>query len=306
MIRERELIHWLRQQQRPHPLVPLSIGDDAAWINFSNTDGFVTTVDMLMDGVDFLYDKVAPHQIGHKALAINLSDLAAMAATPIATLVSIALPRTLTMESLKLIYGGMFALADKFDVHIAGGDTSLWDGPLTISITAFGRPEAPGVISRAGARIGDAILVTGDLGGSIFGKHLDFLPRVSEALYLHKNYPLHAMTDISDGLATDLRNICFASGVAAHLQQNAIPINPAARQHRDDRTTLEHAMTDGEDFELCFTLAQSDADRLLPHAKDLSLPITQVGTIRAGDGLWWHNDKTQALEAVTWEGYEHR
>lgn len=303
MTTERNFIQWLSHLQRPHPLVPLSIGDDAAWIRFGDDSGFVTTVDMVMDGVDFIVGKAAPFAIGRKALGVNLSDLAAMATTPVAALVSVALPRSLELAAVKDIYRGIIAMADDFNVHIAGGDTNVWDAPLAISITAFGRVEAPGIVKRSGAKDGDAILVTGELGGSIHGKHLDFTPRIKEALELNRQFHLHALADISDGIAKDLRNICTASGVGARLKRELIPVSAAA--HRGQKDPLQHALTDGEDFELVLTMPQADADRALKQGLSTGTKLTQIGNIIADDGLWWGDTASGAPEEITWEGFEH-
>src|SRR5262249_21538661 len=152
------------------------------------------------------------------------------------------------------LYRGLRHVADAFDTVIVGGDTNSWGGPLVISVTLLGEATERGPVRRAGAKPGDWLLVTGPLGGSILGKHLDFTPRVREALQLHQFADLHAMIDISDGLAADVDHLCSESRCGAVLRAEAIPISEAARSIHDGRSPLDHALSDGEDFELVFAL----------------------------------------------------
>jgi thiamine-monophosphate kinase len=189
-------------------------GDDAAVLAWRQAADCVVTTDMLTDGVDFRLAEAEPRQIGRKALAVNLSDLAAMAAVPVAVVVSLALPRTAGLEFAWELYEGLLPLAAEFDTLVAGGDTNAWDGGLVINVTAIGRTTERGPLLRSGARPGDAIVVTGDFGGSILGKHFDFTPRVREALHLRANYDVHAAMDVSDGLSLDLSRLCEESRCA--------------------------------------------------------------------------------------------
>ncbi len=162
----------------------------------------------------------------------------------------------------------MIPLAAAFDLALAGGDTNAWDGPLTVSVTAFGTTSSKGALLRSGARPGDAILVTGELGGSIVGHHLDFTPRVHEALRLHRDYDLTAGMDITDGLALDLDRLCQASGCGAVLFADAIPTSAAAEQlaAAEGGDGLRHALSDGEDFELLLTAPADVAQRIIDAA----------------------------------------
>ncbi len=166
---ERELIHWLRQRLPPHPLLRLGPGDDAAVLQMAGADECVVTVDLLTDHVDFELAEIDPRRVGRKALAVNLSDLAAMAAKPLAGVIALALPRQGGMELAVALYEGMLPLAERYELAIAGGDTNSWDGPLAISITLLGAVAGRGPLCRGGARPGDRILVTGSFGGSILG-----------------------------------------------------------------------------------------------------------------------------------------
>ena len=182
------------------------------------------------------------------------------------------------------LYLGLREMADAFDTAIIGGDTNSWDGPLVINVTLLGEATPRGAVRRKGARRGDRLLVTGPLGGSLLGKHLDFTPRIREALALHAAIDLHAMIDISDGLAADVAHLCTESGCGAVLRANAIPIAETARAMADEYTPLEHALGDGEDFELVFAVAPDDADALLRTAP---IPgLTVIGECVAEEGLW--------------------
>lgn len=286
---ESDLIAYLRRRLPRDSRLELGIGDDAAVFGLAAAGRCVVTVDMLMDGVDFRLEEVDPRRIGRKALAINLSDLAAMAAEPLAVVVALALPRQGGLELAKSLYEGMIPLAEEFGVAIAGGDTNSWDAPLAISVTAMGLAGPRGVLRRDGARPGDRILVTGALGGSILGHHFDFTPRVREALQLQQDYELHAGMDISDGLLLDLSRLVAESGCAAELNLQSVPVAGDAevlsRQPGDGRTPLDHALADGEDFELLLAVPAEEAARLLA-MQPLPVALCDIGAIVAGDGLW--------------------
>jgi len=195
---ESDFLHWLRERLPPHPLLKLGIGDDAAVLATAGRSDIVVTTDLIADGVDFDLRSDDPRRIGHKALAINLSDLAAMAARPLAAVIALNLPRQGGMKLAAELYEGLLALAERFHLAIAGGDTNSWDGPLVVSVTALGETTADGPLTRRGAQPGDRIIVTGTFGGSILGRHLDVQPRIEEALLLNQRYKLHAGIDSSD------------------------------------------------------------------------------------------------------------
>ena len=182
---EQQFIAWLRERLPPHPLLRLGPGDDAALLRMAGIDECVITVDLLTDGVDFILAEVDPRRVGRKAIAVNLSDLAAMAAGPLAAVFAVALPRQGGFELAVQLYEGILPLADEYDLAIAGGDTNSWDGPLVITATLLGRVTARGPLRRSAREPGDRIIVTGAFGGSILGRHFDFLPRVREALLLN-------------------------------------------------------------------------------------------------------------------------
>lgn len=304
---EADLIAHLRQRIGAHPLVRLGIGDDAAVLRMAEVDQCVVTVDMLMDRVDFELDRCDPRRVGRKALAVNLSDLAAMASQPLAGVVALALPRSGGMRLAVELYEGMLPLAEEYGLAIAGGDTNSWDGLLVISVTLLGKVTDRGPLRRGGARPGDWIVVSGSLGGSILGHHFDFEPRVREALLLADRYELHAGMDISDGLSIDLARLVQESGCGAVLQPQSIPIaedaRRLARQLADGSTPLGHALGDGEDFELLLAVPPREAQRMIAE-QPLAVPLTIVGEFVAEPGLWQLDASGQRLPLVP-RGYQH-
>lgn len=299
---EFDFIASIRQKLAQHPRLAVGIGDDAALVGFPRSAGCLVTVDMLMEGVDFTIPPATPRQIGWKSLAVNLSDIAAMAGKPVACVVSVALPRQNGFVLGQGLMEGIVECADQFGVALAGGDTNTWDGPLVVSITVLGEPTPKGPVLRGGALPGDWIMTTGSFGASIVGKHLDFTPRVAEALALGQAVSLHAMIDVSDGLAADLWHILDESGVGAMIDADAIPLSPQAVACRDEKSPLEHALADGEDFELLFTVSPADGQALL-HASPFDTPLSHIGQITAGrDCLLRSADGTLvALAAMGWK-----
>jgi thiamine-monophosphate kinase len=313
-------IDWLRQRTPPADRVLIGPGDDCAALSPGRSPLLVTT-DMLMDGTDFILAEVGPRRVGRKAMAVNLSDLAAMAARPLAAVVSVALP-TIVVGTLRVpspsrlqppsriledsnppdgtrsvpttmaeeLYLGLREMADAFGVPIVGGDTNSWAGPLVISVTAFGEADRP--VRRNGARPGDWLFVTGPLGDSIAGHHLDFTPRVREALLLNDAVELHAMIDISDGLSADLHHVLEESHCGAVLVAEAIP--------RRDGASLANALGDGEDFELAFAVSPTDGEKLV---RASPVPVWKVGEC-VETGYWIEEQETRRPLVPT--GWEHR
>jgi len=282
---EFRLIESFRSATGISPDVPTGIGDDTAVVSAS--DGLILlAADMLLEGVHFDLATATPFQIGRKTLAVNLSDVAAMGGQPKYALVSLALPRRLgehrNENFAEQLFEGLRSLAEEFETTIVGGDTNSWDGPLVINVAITGEVSAGNAITRLGAKVGDWIFVTGRLGGSIAGRHLDFTPRVSEALILRETCDLNAMIDVSDGLVADLYHILEESNVGAFLNESSIPISETAASLADDRSPLEHALGDGEDFELLFTVSPEDGQKLT-ETNPLPIPLSHIGEIVVGD-----------------------
>jgi len=207
----------------------------------------------------------------------NLSDCAAMACLPAAAVCAAALPRGLRLDYAKELYLGMRAAADRFDCPIVGGDTGSWPGRLALSVTILGRAASIPPITRSGAKPGQHLYVTGPLGGSIRGRHMTFTPRVREARELAKIHAISAMIDLSDGLSRDVAHLCRESGVGAIIYENEIPVHDhAIEMRRDGHSPIQHALHDGEDYELLYTTSE-----VIPQ----SLPGIFIGWTTAEPGV---------------------
>ncbi|QDT17392.1 thiamine-phosphate kinase [Alienimonas californiensis] len=289
---EFDLIRTLAAAARPDPRAPLGIGDDAAVLNLTGRP--VVCCDLIAEGTHFPPD-TPPKLVGRKALAVNLSDCAAMAATPVAAFVGLLVDRRRGYRYAEAVMRGLTELAEQFHVTLAGGDTATHDGPTSLCVTVVGTCDRE--VRRSGARPGDALLVTGRLGGSFpSGRHLTFTPRVAEAQALAAAAELHAMIDLSDGLLADCGRLCDASGLSAILDAAAAPL-------ADGAENVKAALTDGEDFELLFAVSESDAARLLD-APPVACGLTRIGTVAAGAGVTVRGADGEPLRFPT-AGYEH-
>jgi thiamine-monophosphate kinase len=301
---EHSFIAWAKQRATKLPQIPLGIGDDAALLAPSPL-GTVVTTDALCEGTHFVLAECGPRAVGRKLAGVNLSDLAAMAADPAALFLTLCLPKNPTPGTLASeIFEGVFEMAEQFQVAIAGGDTNVWNGPLVVSLTAVGVPMSTRCWTRSGAQVGDKIVVTGSLGGSILGKHLNFVPRLALTRRLIDTLRVHAATDISDGLGIDLLNVFTASGCGAVLELDKVPISDAAHQlaAQTGRSPLDHALADGEDFELLLAIPDSETSKLPVEIE--GVPLTVVGEFTSRSGLWSRQQgKWQQLAP---KGYVHR
>lgn len=312
---EFELIARLTQSLPANETVVAGAGDDCAVLDLGVPDKFILfKTDAVVEGIHFT-SETPPGKIGRKALARCLSDIAAMAGTPTAALVTIALPHKFDAAFVSKIYAGLNALAEKFQVAVVGGETTTNPGRILISISLLGTVARGKQILRSGARTGDAIFVTGELGGSLSGKHLDFEPRIVEARWLAEHFHIHAMLDLSDGLAGDLQHILKTGKVGAEILKSVLPVSRAAKLRANQPSSSEHdrshkpaalaALTDGEDFELLFTVASKDAVKLLDAWKKKfpQVKLSCIGKIVAGEGILLR-DKTGAHK-LHLHGYEH-
>jgi thiamine-monophosphate kinase len=305
---EFELIARLTQNLPSHPAVTVGPGDDCAVLHLGGDLDLLFKTDAVVEGVHFTPANEA-ERVGRKALARCLSDIAAMGGKPVSALITLALPKDYDVARIDGIYTGLRTLAEAHGVAISGGETTTNPGGLLLSIAMLGTVPKGRAVLRSGAKVGDAIFVTGELGGSLEGKHLDFEPRLAEGAWLAEQGIVHAMMDLSDGLAGDLRHILKASGVGAELLSKVIPVSRAAKiVARADASAvppLLAALTDGEDFELVFTVASSDAVKIMDgfRAAFPGLPLTCVGKIMAEPGLRLRDQRG------VWElgagGYEH-
>ncbi len=287
---EQSFLAWLRGRQRRLPQVQVGIGDDAAIIDVPPGRQLVATTDTIIDQVDFLWGEHSPLDIGFKAMAINLSDIAAMGGVAESALVTLSLPTQLPFSATQIaasIYEGILQAGEQYQVAIAGGDLSVYEGPLSISITLLGSVPTGQAWLRSGAQEGDILVVSGPLGGSLLGRHLRPRPRIDLVEPLRQAaIAVHAAMDISDGFSLDLDRLCSASGVGAEIDTSKIPIHDdaARRAETSGRMPLDHALGDGEDFELILAISPDDWQRLLPQADQLGL--TAIGRFIGRTGLW--------------------
>jgi thiamine-monophosphate kinase len=306
---EFELIAQWTRSLPGNPSVVVGPGDDCAVLESGQPGRYLLLkTDAVVQGIHFS-NATEPEQIGHKALGRPLSDIAAMAGRPIAALITMALPGKFDPTFLQRIYAGIERLAARHGVAIVGGETTTNPERLLISVCVLGDVAAGKCILRSGAKSGDAVFVTGELGGSLAGRHLEFEPRLAEARWLAEHFPIHAMIDLSDGLAGDLRHLLTAGKVGAELLARAIPISRAAklqgRAESSAKTPLLAALSDGEDFELLFTLPGRDAVALSDAWKK-QFPKTRlscIGKITSTPGLKLR-DKT-GVRSLQAHGYVH-
>ena len=300
---EDEITQWFaRQSNLDAANFPIGIGDDMAQIKLADDVSILITTDMLLDGVHFDLTKATLKQVGYKAMAVSLSDCAAMATIPIAAVVSTAMPEGFGAEQLKQLHSGIILAGEKFGCRLVGGDITKFKGnqPFAINVAMLSKPAANKPVTRSGAKVGDRICVTGSLGGSGFGRHLNFEPRVKEALKIAQTVNINAMIDISDGLTCDLNRICQRSSVGAVIDQDQVPISDHAKKNDDP---LDSAFNEGEDFELLFTLSDKQYQKLLT-CPDMPVPITAIGTI-TDTGKMQIRKPDNKISDLQVKGYDH-
>ncbi|MEP6662715.1 MAG: thiamine-phosphate kinase [Verrucomicrobiota bacterium] len=306
---EFKLIAQLTQNLAGNQSVVAGAGDDCAVLDLGLAGQFILfKTDAVVEGTHFTLE-TPPEKIGRKALARCLSDIAAMAGTPTAALITLGLPKNFDAVFVQQIYDGLNALAHEHQIAIVGGETVLNPERILISVALLGTVLKDKCILRSGAKVGDAIFVSGELGGSLAGKQFDFAPRLQEARWLAENFSVHTMIDISDGLAGDLRHILQASTVGAELLASAIPISRAAklkaRAESSAKPPLLAALTDGEDFELLFTVSSRKAVALLDAWKKQfpTVRLSCIGKIISASGL--HLRDARGVRPLNAHGYDH-
>ncbi len=301
-MREFEFIDWIRRQGAFDPsVVRVGPGDDCAVLELGGEKLLVTT-DQVLDGVHFSLADHGPTAAGRKAAARCLSDIAAMGSLPAAMVATVAAPEGLSRADAEALYLGLRRAGDACGCPLVGGDVAAWSGPagrLQITVTALGRCAGVEPVLRSGGRVGEAICVTGSLGGAWTGtRHLTFTPRIEAGRRLASDFDVGAMIDVSDGLAADLGHILAESGLGAELDASAIPIHADARGREDP---LAAALFDGEDYELLFTLPPDQAERLI-QSQPLGVPATRIGVTCPGGGMTLILDgRARKLEPGGWE-----
>ena len=308
---ENEFISWLLDRIPSDPRLEVPPGDDAAVLRPPAMRRTVVTVDMLTEGVDFMLGPdCPPRAVGHKAVAVSLSDLAAMGSRPEAVFVAVCLPRRGGDAIAQGLHEGIQAITAEHGCTLAGGDTNAWDGPLVASVTAIGSVPPGRAWRRDAAKPGDLLVVTGACGGSLLGRHLAVQPRCREAAFIAERFEVHAAIDVSDGLSLDLSRMMQASGTGAVVRLADVPIHADARRMSllpgDGRSPLDHALSDGEDFELILALPPEAARGLVAAAGEppLDLPLTIIGEVTAEPGLV-AEDADGARTALEPRGYVH-
>ena len=307
MTTERQFIRDLQAQFPILPPVKIGIGDDGAVLDVAADSQQVIVTDLLLDGVHFDLNATSPFLAGRKAVAVNLSDLAAMGCRPTAAFVSLALPRARLQASpdfLRELYRGIQQMTDEFQFSLAGGDTNSWNGPFAINVCLTGVPFSGRPFLRSDARPGDAVFVTGPLGGSLqSGRHLTFMPRLQISEWLSRTVEVRAMLDLSDGLSIDLHRMMEASGTAAEIYTSMIPIHSDVPAEWPSDTRLAAALGDGEDFELLFTVCESASMKLQADANEAAVALFQIGRVTTGSGvrLIDSSGNGQAMNVAGWQ-----
>lgn len=300
--------------------VVLGIGDDAALLQPSPGMQLVACADTLNEGVHFPA-QTAPDAIGWKALAVNLSDLAAMGGTPAWALLALSLPQA-DVAFVEALVDGLARLAAQHGVALVGGDTTY--GPLSVTVTALGQVPQGLALLRAGAHVGDLVLVTGTLGDAaaalvLLQADVQALPETDAHLQLRQrlDYPqprlaagqalrgfASACIDVSDGLLADLGHVCTASRVGAELDLDALPLSAALRSSLPMPQACDLALTGGDDYELCFTIAPVRLDAALAALRETGVNAHVIGRIVEAPGVRVLNGRGVAYELVR-SGYEH-
>ena len=299
---EADFIAWLQEQSETQTAVFGDFTDDAAIIDADGT--LVVTTDAITEDVDFILDEETPEEIGFKAVMVNASDIAAMGAYPTHLFVNLVIPSHWSLTSVKSLYAGIQRAAMQCNCKIAGGDFNAWNNGLVVTVTMHGSCKHNPPILRSTAKPGDLLCVSGPLGGSILGHHLSFAPRIGLLNELSHFVQLSSAMDISDGLSSDLHRLCKASNVGAILESQKLPISEAARRlaDRDGSSPIEHALNDGEDFELLFTIKPHDFQSH-PLPKELGRSLLVIGEITEEKDLLMCNGNSKVpLESL---GFMH-
>src|SRR5688500_562433 len=304
------------------PWVVVGPGDDAAVISPERGALDVLTTDALVDGIHFDLRFVPPDAVGHRALAVNLSDLAAMGAAPRCALLSLLLPDSLDVETIDRIMDGLLALAARHRVTLIGGNITRTPGPLALDVTAIGTVRPRRVLTRGGARPGDEVYVTGTLGDAATqlrdlqagrtpavplreSRYLFPEPRVRAGLLLGRNRAASSCMDLSDGLADGVRQVAAASDAGITVDTSAIPVSEGSRQwhQRAGGDPIETAMSAGDDYELLFTVRPAQRSRLRGVLAQMGdLPITRIGVVTKRREVMMRDER--GLRELP-EGYQH-
>ena len=303
---EHDFHKWLRDHSslnKPNEGVLVGIGDDGAILPGSRADTVITT-DTIAEGTHFDPSVHSLELIGRKALAVNLSDIAAMGASPTHAVLTLLLPHHFSLAEAQQLCSGMFELAAEHGVTIVGGDTNRWSGKLVVGATLMGqRPTSLSGWLINAAETSDRVIVSGSFGGSLQGRHLSFEPRIKLANYLAGRYEIHAATDASDSLSLDLQLLARASKVGVDLIAEKIPISDALKTAAA-QTQLDGALYDGEDFELILTMP-ADVFEQIKADPGVPCQLTDIGKITPPQQGLRISDSQGAFKALIPRGYVH-
>jgi thiamine-monophosphate kinase len=311
----------------PRSHVICDIGDDCAVLRPAAGMDVLLTTDTQEEGVHFRRDWASPEDIGWRCLAVNVSDIAAMGGSPLGAVVALSLPATLDVAFIEALYDGMQAVAQRYDCPVIGGNISQRADTLSVTITVAGQVPCDQSVYRSGAQVGDEIWVTGTLGSAkaglevlshpqavaglptaaVLSRYRRPQPRLHEAQFLRQHARLHSLLDISDGLSSDLRHVCEASGVGAELEAAVIPMTEDVKQIALalQAEPLQFALHGGEDFELCLTAPPGSIGRLqAAFTQQFHCPLVRVGTIQPGHAVQLRLPQG-GLMPLPARGYDH-
>ncbi len=311
---EKALISRIRATSRTSTAVRTGIGDDCAVVRIPVGHEALVTTDFSLEGVHFRREWHSPEVVGHRCLSRGLSDIAAMGGEPVAAFLSLAIPRRVPQTWIDRFMDGLLALAKQFHVPLAGGDTAQSPDGILADIVVLGSVPIGGAILRSGARPGDLIYVTGELGGGAaaldrffagkrpkpeqYPRHFHPVPRIAVGRFLREHHLATAMIDLSDGLSTDLGHICDESRVGAEILADAVP--RARVGPREEAVDLKDALHGGDDYELLFT---ASAREVVP-SRIASVPITRIGRVTRNNKIELIKED-RARSAFKPEGWEH-
>jgi thiamine-monophosphate kinase len=302
---EFSFIKWIRSNQKKDKNIVIGIGDDCASIKINGNKQCLVTTDMLVEGTHFDLKKNTPGEIGKKSIACSISDIAAMGCSAKYAVVSICFPQETRTKFAKELLLGMKREADAYNIKIIGGDVVSGKKMLAVNVTMYGENKGLNPVTRSGAKVDDVIMVTGALGGSIIKKHFAFKPRLKEGQLLNKRFNISSMIDISDGLAADLNHILEESGVGAVLYEDEVPVSADAKKlaRKTGLSALHHALYDGEDYELLFTLSGKESKKLLA-SSSFPVRLSKIGHIKRSNGISMQGSGGK-LKKIKPVGYEH-
>lgn len=331
----REILAYRRNGPTGSPVeLVKGIGDDCAVVRFGDGPTLLLSSDMMVEGTHFVFEAIGPRRLGRKAISSSLSDIAAMGGTPVCALVSVGLPRSMPVESVRVLYEGLRERAGEFGLVIVGGDT-VSCGMITIDVSVVGYAPGGRFIGRSGASPGDLVMVTGDLGDSSAGlalltsgrklrdgaeteypgwamrlldAHLDPTPRLKEAEVLAKLGGVTSMIDVSDGLSTDANHIARESNVGIHIRADKIPLSNEAKLLASLMKVdpLDWALAGGEDYQLLFTVSPPEAESLSSAISRVTgTKVTQIGDVVDSEAGVWIQKPDGEVMRLTPRGYEH-